>query len=207
MAIDVAAAGELTDESTAGHEDVDVPESDELADTADILPGDGVGDDRSRTSARGMLVVSSAVVLGLLVLLGWLGFQGYRAHQGEAERQRFIDTARQGALNLTTMDWQHADVDVRRIMDGATGEFYNDFANRSQPFVDVLKQAKASSVGTVTDVGLESRSGDSAQVLVSVAVKTSNSAAAQQVPRAWRMRIAVMKIGDQMKVSNVEFVP
>lgn len=205
MAIDVAAPSELTDESMAGHEDFDGSEGDELTDAPDVAALDAEG--VSGSSARWMLLASSVVVVALLALAGWLGYQDYRAHQGQAERQRFLDTARQGALNLTTMDWQHADADVRRIMDGATGEFYNDFANRSQPFVDVLKQAKASSVGTVTEAGLESQTAGSAQALVSVAVKTSNTAAAQQVPRAWRMRISVQKVGNQMKVSNVEFVP
>jgi Mce-associated membrane protein len=38
-------------------------------------------------------------------------------------------------------------------------------------------------------------------------VKTSNAGAAQQEPRAWRMRITVQKVGDDAKVSQVEFVP
>jgi Mce-associated membrane protein len=44
-------------------------------------------------------------------------------------------------------------------------------------------------------------------VLVAVSVKTSNAGAADNQPRGWRMRISVQKIGDQAKVSNVEFVP
>jgi Mce-associated membrane protein len=115
--------------------------------------------------------------------------------------------ARQGALNLTTIDWQHAEADVHRILDGATGEFYDDFAKRSQPFIDVLKQAQAKTVGTITEAGLESETSDSAQALVAVSVQTSNAGEVEQVPRAWRMRINVQKVGDQVKVSNVGFVP
>jgi Mce-associated membrane protein len=115
--------------------------------------------------------------------------------------------ARQGAVNLTTIDWQHADADVRRILDGATGEFYDDFAQRSQPFVAVLNQAKASKVGTITDAGLESETAETAQALVAVVVQTSNAIVPDQVPRAWRMRMSVQKVGDQVKVSNVGFVP
>jgi Mce-associated membrane protein len=40
-----------------------------------------------------------------------------------------------------------------------------------------------------------------------VTVKTANAGAAEQPPRAWRMRIQVQKVADQAKVSNVEFVP
>ena len=30
--------------------------------------------------------------------------------------------------------------------------------------------------------------------------------AAEQPPRAWRMRISVMKVGNEVKISNVRFV-
>jgi len=76
-----------------------------------------------------------------------------------------------------------------------------------QPFVDVVRQTQSKSVGTVTEAGVESESGDQAQVLVAVSVKTSNAGAAQQQPRAWRMRISVQKAGASAKVSDVEFVP
>ena len=94
----------------------------------------------------------------------------------------------------------------QRILDGATGQFYDDFAKRSQPFVDVVKKAKSTTVGTITEAGLESQTADSAQVLVAVTVITSNVGAPQPDPHAWRIRISVQKVGDQAKVSNVEFV-
>jgi len=38
-------------------------------------------------------------------------------------------------------------------------------------------------------------------------VKTTLAGAPQQDPRAWRMRIDVQRVGEQVKVANVEFVP
>src|SRR6516164_2496369 len=130
-----------------------------------------------------------AMVVVLAGLVGWLGFRAYQSQQAQAQRSQFLQVARQGALNLTTIDWQHAEADVRRILDGATGEFYDDFAKRSQPFIDVVKQAKATTVGTITEAGLESETADTAQALVAVSVQTSNAAETNQEPRAWRMRI------------------
>jgi Mce-associated membrane protein len=147
------------------------------------------------------------MLIGLGGLVGWLGFHGYRAHQAQQQRDVFVQVARQGALNLTTIDWQHADADVRRIMDSATGAFYDDFANRSKPFIEVVKKAQSTSVGTITEAGLESQSGDEAQVLVALSVKSSNVGGVEEEPRNWRMRISVQKLGDQVKVSNVAFVP
>jgi Mce-associated membrane protein len=152
-------------------------------------------------------VVGLAVVVGLTALVGWLGFTAYQLHQAQERRQLFVEVGRQGALNLTTIDWQHADADVKRVLDSATGTFYDDFAKRQQPFIEVVKKAQATSKGTITEAGLESESADEAQVLVAVSVKTSNIGAAVQEPRAWRMRISVQKIGDEAKVSNVAFVP
>jgi Mce-associated membrane protein len=110
-------------------------------------------------------------------------------------------------VNLTTVDWQHAEDDVQRLLDQATGKFYDNFAGRKQPFIDVVKKTQSKSVGTVTEAGLESESGDEGQVLVAVSIKTSNLTGTDQPPRQWRMKISVHKSGDEAKVSNVTFVP
>src|SRR5262249_4401902 len=119
----------------------------------------------------------------------------------------FLQVGRQGALNLTTIDWQHADGDVQRILDSATGTFYDDFQKRAQPFVEVVKQAQSKSVGTIAEAGLEPESKNDAQVLVAVTVRPSNAGAPEQATSGWRMRIVVEKVGDEAKVSSVEFVP
>jgi Mce-associated membrane protein len=152
-------------------------------------------------------IAGLVLVVALAGLTGWLGFRAYKSHQADEQNKLFLSVGRQGALNLTTIDWEHADADVQRILDSATGTFYDDFQKRAQPFVEVVKQAQSKSVGTIAEAGLESESRDGAQVLVAVTVKTSNAGAPDQGPRAWRMRISVQKIGDGAKVSNVEFVP
>jgi len=110
-------------------------------------------------------------------------------------------------VNLTTIDYTHADADIARILDSSTGQFREDFSKRAPAFVDVVKQAKSKTQGTITDAGLESVSGDSARVLVAVAVNTSNAGTVEPSVRHWRMRIDVQKVGDTLKVSNVGFVP
>lgn len=168
----------------------------------------GPPDEMTSPSQTGrVLAFGLVVVVVLSALVGWLGFRTCEARQVQAQQRQLLQAARQGALNLTTIDWQRADADVGRILDGATGQFYDDFAKRSQPFIEVLKQSKAVTVGTITEAGLESETGDAAQALVAVAVKTSNAGAPDQQPRAWRMRVFVQKVDDDIKVSNVEFVP
>jgi Mce-associated membrane protein len=146
-------------------------------------------------------------LVALTALAGWLGHRAYESHRALQERALFLQVGRQGAVNLTTIDWEHADADTQRILNGSTGPFYDEFSARSKAFVDVVKQAKSKSVGTVAEAGLESESADQAQILVAVAVAQSSADAPQQESRDWRMRVTVQKVGNDVKVANVGFVP
>lgn len=160
----------------------------------------------STSHVRLAAIVGLIVVVALAAGVGWLGFRAYQSHQAQAQRQLFIQVGRQGALNLTTIDWQHADADVQRLLDSATGDFLAQFSHRKQPFIDVVTKAQSKSVGTITEAGLESDSGDKAQALVAVSIKTSDLGAADQPPREWRVRISMEKSGSEVKISNVAFV-
>src|SRR5215208_5355293 len=213
---ETSSAGEL---ESGGRETAEADKAGAAADDDDSIEDDAdvedydEADEEAKPAKPPMSHVRLATIVGLVLvvalagLTGWLGFRTYESHKADEQHKLFLQVGRQGALNLTTIDWEHADADVQRILDSATGTFYDDFQKRSQPFVSVVKQAQSKSVGTIADAGLESESDDGAQVLVAVTVKTSNAGAPEQAPRAWRMRISVQKVGDEAKVSNVEFVP
>lgn len=201
--------------NAVGAKDVD-------AEPADVVVGDPAGletdgaaagterPDSSvhRSGLRPTLITGAAVFVALAALAGWNGYGAYQSHRETAQDEQFVAVARQGAVNLTTIDYEHADDDVKRILDSATGTFYDDFDKRAEPFLEVVKKVQSKSVGTVVDAGLESQSGDTAQVLVAVNVKTTVGDGTTQDPRSWRMRISVQKIADHgMKVSDVAFVP
>jgi Mce-associated membrane protein len=179
---------------------------------ADVETAETPDQDAGKVSRR-LTPPRLAVLLGLMMaavlaaLIGILGVRAYGKHQSEMLRALYLQVGRQGAVNLTTIDWHHADADVQRILGSATGSFYDDFSQRSGPFVEVVKKVQSISTGTVTIAGLESSTDNDAQVLVAVNVETTTSEAPQQTPRAWRMRISVQKVGNDVKVSNVVFVP
>jgi Mce-associated membrane protein len=184
---------------------------DALASQCDVAvddPSEGRPQMMAGRRRRARLVVLLGVVLVMTIggLAGWLGYRALQAQREAALRAVFVQMARQGALDLTTIDYTHAGNDVHRILDGATGKFRADFQSRSQPLVDVVKQARSKSQGTITEAGLESFHQDSAQVLLAVAV-TTTYAGNQSDSKAWRMRIGMQKVGNSAKMSNVEFVP
>ena len=184
-------------------------------DTAEATSDTDVADGQRRrwrsrqqmSSRRWMLVVGSLMIAGLTGLTAWLGWNVHQQRLIADQRAAFLQAARQGALNLTTIDWQHAEPDVQRIVNSATGTFFDEFSKRSQSFIDVVKQSQTKSEGTIVAAGLESESDGDAQVLVAMNVKILDARAADQPLRSWRMRVSVHKVDDQVKVSNVEFVP
>ena len=206
-----------TEAATATKADAATEADDAKADDAESgAPAEAANADEAEESAPArtpMSHVKIALIAGLVAvvalagLTGWLGFQAYQAQQTQDLRSLYLQVGRQGALNLTTIGYENAEADVQRILDSATGTFYDDFQRRAEPFVEVVKQAQSTSEGTIAEAGLESFSDNEAQVLVAVTVRTSNAGAPDQAPRAWRMRISVEKVGDEAKVSNVEFVP
>lgn len=198
-------------EDAADIEDFDAAAEDGAAAEHGAAAEDAIADEAAKpgiSHVRLATIVGLVMVVALACLVGWLGFRTCESRNLEAQRQLFLQVARQGALNLTTINFEQAEADVQRILDSATGTFYDDFQQRSGPFIEVVKQMQSKSVGTVTEAGLESESDNEAQVLVAVTVEISNAGAAEQQPRAWRMRITAQDVGDeQVKVSNVEFVP
>jgi Mce-associated membrane protein len=155
-----------------------------------------------RASVFGVVAVTA-----LAVLAGWLGLRDHQSQRTQAERPPFLQAAEQGAVNLTTVDWHNADADARRITDGATGDFRDSFARRSVNFINEVKEKQAKTVGTIVRSGLESETPNSAEALVLISVRTTKAIAPEPETRMWRMRISVRKVGDDIKVANVGFVP
>lgn len=217
---DTDAAEDVKDADDASKDAID---TEDVKDTEDVEDYDaavadsddldaGGEDTEAEPAKRRMSAVRLAMLAGLAIAVvvaataGWLGFQTYKLRQDQKERQLFLRAGREAAVNLTSIDWQNADSDVQRILDSSTGTFYDDFSKRSQALAEVVKKVQSKSAGTIAEAGLMSVSGNEAQVLVAVAVKTSKTGADEQA-RAWRLRIDVEKVDGTVKVSNVLFVP
>ncbi|MGI9161771.1 MAG: mammalian cell entry protein [Mycobacterium sp.] len=196
---------------------IPTPAVEETSETSELAAraGDGTTTAESESRLTGLdtspirlgRIVGLGLVVALVVLCGWLAYNTNETRQDAHLRALLIQVAKQGAVNLTTIDYEHAERDVQRILDSATGQFHDDFQNRSAPFIEVVKQARSKSVGTVTEAGLESLDGEQGKVLVAVTVKTTSNGKAEEQPRYWRMRVTVAHEGDGAKISNVDFVP
>jgi Mce-associated membrane protein len=192
----------MPDDAATGGDELDADESAEPVDVVFLHPVQPPA-----RADRIALIVGLVVGMVLAGLVGWLGFRAHEAHKLDAQRNLFVHAASQGAANLLTIDYQHADADAQRILDSATGKFYASFARRKQSYIDDAKRTRSQLVATVTDAGLESRNGDQGVVLVAATVKSSDPAQTHQEPHFWRIRVTVRQTGDVGKISDVVFVP
>jgi Mce-associated membrane protein len=151
-------------------------------------------------------VAAIILIICFVAASGHMAWQHRDATQREQRAARFVAGARQGIVNMTSLDFTKAKEDVQRVIDSSTGQFRDDFQQRAKDFTTVVEQSKVTTEGTVNAAALESMDEHSASVLVSATSKITNAAGAKDEPRAWRLRVTVTEDGGQYKMSKVDFV-
>jgi Mce-associated membrane protein len=201
---DADGSEESTDETSEAPEATETADAAEVPDTAESEPA------RRRLRAPNMaMALTIAAVTAISALLGASGWMAWHHHNVVQQRQRaaaYIASARQGVINLTSLDFNKAKEGVQRVLDSATGEFRDDFQRRAEDFASVVKDSKAVTEGSVAAAAVESMNNDSAVVLVLCNERVTNIAGAKDQPRTFRFRVSVVHDGDQLKLSKVEFV-
>ncbi|BBZ32621.1 hypothetical protein [Mycolicibacterium confluentis] len=156
-------------------------------------------------------VISAAVAAVALVALvaasGFLMWSGHQADEQRAQEAEFAAAARQGVVNLMSLNFNNGDADLQRLIDSTTGEFRADFEKSRDSFKAVMDESKVVTEANVRATAVEKMTDDTATVLVAATSQVSNTAGKQQQPRAWRLSIDVARDNGQIKMSKVEFVP
>ena len=152
------------------------------------------------------LTLGVVVVLGLSALAGWLGYQLYQQHRWEADRVAYLQAGRQGALDLSSVDYTRVEADVHRVLEASTGTFHDDFERRSPPFIQEVLRTKTKAVASIAEAGLETADLTGAKVLVAVKVTTTREGSTDQRVKGWRMRISVQRVGGDIKIADVEMI-
>ncbi len=156
-------------------------------------------------------IAAVATVIAICAFAGLSAYMVLQHRDATRHQQReaaFVAGAKQGVLNMISLDFSKAKEDMQRVIDGSTGQFKDDFQQRANDFISMVTQSKAVTEGTVNAAALESINGNSAVVLVSATSQVTNSPPGKDVPPlVWRLRVTVAKVGGQYKMSKVEYVP
>ena len=134
-------------------------------------------------------------------------WQHRKAADAQHRAAEFAAAARQGVVNLMSMDSGAAKESVQRVIDNSTGKFQANVKDGADDLIKAMQDAKVVTKVTVNDVAVEEVTGDTAVVLVAATSERddANAPKADKQPRVWRVIITVVRDGGQIKVSDVEF--
>ena len=201
-----------TDESESETDEDDVDESDSETDEETVeaaAPESRLARWRRRLPPLSATSKVAAIVL-ICAFVGAIGYMLWYAHHATERQQlaaNFVAGAKQGVVNMTSLDFNRAKEDVQRLLDSSTGEFRDDFQQRAKDFVSVVQESKVVTQGTINATAVESMGEHSASILVAATSRITNAAGAKDEARVWRLRVTVTDEGGQYKMSKLEFVP
>lgn len=201
-------------EAAAQPEETEVAEETEatLDETAEHTePESGSARARRRVRLPSWSVTWKAAVIVLIcAFVAASGYMMWQRHEITERNQRaanFLAGAKQGVVNMTSLDFNRAKEDVQRVIDSSTGQFRDDFQQRAKDFITVVEQSKVVTEGSVTAAAVQSMDGNSAVILVAATSRITNAAGAKDEPRRWRLKVTVTEDGGQYKMSKLEFIP
>lgn len=168
--------------------------------------GAPAGPDALPRRRRRLLVLLGLVALLLLVAVVVLAVLVQRGRALDDRREDISRAAQQSALNLTSIDNEDYDADVKLVLDGATGTFRSDLESRVEDLRQALVENEVVSEGDVLETAVLRSDEDTATALVVVDGKVRNSAAPEGRVNTYRMRLELERVDGTWKTSMLEFV-
>ncbi|WP_455352176.1 hypothetical protein [Streptomyces sp. SYSU K217416] len=164
---------------------------------------------RLKEAARRGRALPAALAVATVVvtaLSGWLSLQVYEQRTEQKRQQDILAAARQSALNFTSLDYRHYGRDSKSVLDGATGDFKEQFAAQTAELTKLVAANKSVSEGQVLEAGITRADERTARVLVVADSKVINTAAPEGQARTYRLQLDLVREGGRWLTSNVEFV-
>jgi Mce-associated membrane protein len=154
---------------------------------------------RARRRRNPLVVAGVALVTVAVVAAATFGaLWAVAAHDSSRAFSQLRDdalrAARQGSINLTTLDYRHVQQGLNRWKDSTTGSLYSQLTSGSTTFAKQAVQAKAISTGTVKDgviTDLDEHAGKaSALVYMNVLVSAAGSKPTTKLlPLLWQLTL------------------
>lgn len=115
--------------------------------------------------------------------------------------------AEKETLAFLEVDYRDMEPLMQAVLDGATGDFAKQYAERQELLVEQAEKNKSVSSGKVVALGVGELDDDSALVYVAAdsQVQNVNTGGTAQ-PRYYRLQLDLVREGDRWLTSNVQFV-
>jgi len=122
----------------------------------------------------------------------------------DAARDAALTAARQEIVNLDSLDHATIDADLKRVLEGATGTFKEQFSRAQGDLKSLIVERKTVSTGNVVQAGVVRSDADTATVLVAVDRTVKDSSASEGAVAHDRWRVDLEKHGGRWLVSDLQ---
>jgi Mce-associated membrane protein len=165
---------------------------------------------RARRLARPSLgtALLAVVMCAALAGAGIFGNRWYDDRTLDRAHQQALAAAKQTTVNFVSVSASSVDRDLQRIVDGATGDFRDEF-NRGRPQVRAaIVENKVESRGTVLRAALVSGGRNTAVVLVAIDATVRNAKSPEGRASHYRIQVDVAHDAGsgRWRVSRLQFV-
>lgn len=174
----------------------------------------GSGRGRAATARSGLRVMTVLVsVLALvaaagIVLSGAFGWQLYQHHRQTSARADAVAAAKRTCVSLMSVSADTVDRDIKRTLDGATGDFASQYKAGRTKLKKATVENKVKAKGSVLEAAVTSLKVDkSATVLLVMDARIVNVDSPKGRKAHFRVRATMAYQHDRWLVSKVEFVP
>jgi Mce-associated membrane protein len=146
------------------------------------------------------------LLLATAAVAATLGRAAWDERQASQTRASALAAGKQLAVNFVTMNASTFDADTARVLAGATGQFRTEYAATLSQLKPVVTANKTVSRVERAEAALVSADDDSAKVIVGVVAPTTNAATPTPEKKTYRLRLDLVRVGAEWKVSSLDFV-
>jgi Mce-associated membrane protein len=155
--------------------------------------------------------VAGGLAVVLIALLVTIGLVVARQDEVDADltaaQQDVAAAARRQALAFLTVDHRDMAPLVEAVLDGATGDFAEQYAAQRETLTSEAVRTRATSTPEVVALGVGDQDDDSATVLVAAnSTVTNTSTGDESQVRYYRLRLRLVREDDRWLTSDLQFV-
>ncbi len=176
-----------------------------------MAPG-GAGGEPVRRPRLNLVLGLVVLLLAVAVVAG--GFYVARERddreQAAQDQERYgevLAAARKEIEAFVNIDYRSAQESIDAVAAGATGAFAEEYDSSTKGVIEMVTRAKSVMEGEVLWAGVTAADPDSASVIVATTGTVANTQTGNKpVARQFRIKVDLVREGDQWKTNNVEFV-
>ena len=152
------------------------------------------------------LMVLAGLLVALSIAAVVFALQARAAAEERTEREAAMRYAQQTLLNLFTISAESLDEDIQQVLDGATGQFRQEFSQGSENLREIVNTNQVVSEGKIVESGLVRLEDDTATALLVVDVTVRNKENPEGGFDSHRVKLELERQGDQWLTSFLEVV-